>query len=80
MLRPRKETLDPCQFLFCLQNIVGRSGKQGFNLFQQQDACEIMSCIFEDLCGESTHAQELLTTTLKHLVTEMPPKLCQMKN
>ena len=26
--------------------------KQGFDLFKQQDVSEIMSCVFEELCGE----------------------------
>ena len=66
MLRSRKADLDPTQFLCCLENIVVKSGKEGFDLFQQQDASEVMSCAIEESCGELPHAQELLTTTLKH--------------
>ena len=37
----------------CLQNVVIKSRKCDFNLFQQQDASEIILCIFEELCVES---------------------------
>ena len=68
MLRSTKAVLDPSQLLRSLLNIVVKSGEQGFHLFQQQDAREIMFCIFQELCGESPYPQELLTTTLKHQV------------
>ena len=61
--------LDPSELLLCFQNIIVKSGKKGFDLFKQQDGSEIMSYVFEELCGESSHAQEVLTTTLKHQVT-----------
>ena len=53
MLRSRKTALDPPQFLLCLQNVLIKSGKSDFNLFQQQDASEIISYILEEeLCVE----------------------------
>ena len=56
MLKFKKAALDLSQFLRCLQNIAVMSRKQGFDLFQQQGASEIMSFIFEELCGELPHA------------------------
>ena len=38
-------------------------------MFKQQDAHEIMSSVFEGLCGESSPAQELPTTTLTYHIS-----------
>ena len=46
LLRSSKSPLDPSQFLRFLQGIVTKSGKPDFSLFHQQDAAEILSCIF----------------------------------
>ena len=69
MLRSRKTVLDPSQLLHCLQNVLIKSGKFNFNLFQQQDGSEIISCILEELCVESPHGQDILRTTLKNEVS-----------
>lgn len=37
-------------------------------MFQQQDTSEIISCVFDESCGESFHAQEMSTTILKSQV------------
>ena len=66
MRRSRKAALDPSQFLHHLQKIVIKSRKQCLHLFKQQDASEIMSCVFDELYGKSSHAQELLTNSFKH--------------
>ena len=50
MLRSSKSPLGPSQFLWFLQEVVTKSGKPNFSLFQQQDAAEILSCIFEEFC------------------------------
>ena len=70
MLMPKsmEAALDPSQFLRCTQNIIVKSGKKDFDLFQHQDASEIMSCVFDELSWESPHAQEMLTTILKNQV------------
>ena len=60
--------LDPSQFLRCTQNVIVKSGKKDFDLFQHQDASEIMSFVFDELSWESPHAQEMLTTILKNQV------------
>ena len=69
MLRSRKTVLDPSQLLHCLQNVLIKSGKSNFNLFQQQDGSEIISCILEELCVELPHAQDILRTTFKNEVS-----------
>ena len=46
-----------------------KSGTCDFNLLQQQDASEIISCILEELYLESPHAQDTLRTTLKNQVS-----------
>ena len=50
LLRSSESPLDPSQFLQFLQGVVTKSGKPNFSLFQQQDAAEILSCIFEEFC------------------------------
>ena len=60
LLRSSKSSLDPSQFLQFLQGIVTKSGKPNFSLFQQQDAAEILSCIFQEFCVESLHVQHML--------------------
>ena len=67
MLRSRKTALDPFQFFCCLKNVVNKSGKCDFNLLRQHDTNEIMSCIYEKLCSESSQAQDMRITTLKNL-------------
>lgn len=69
MLRSRKTALGLHRFLHCLQNILIKSGKPDFNLFQRQDTSEIISCILEELCEESPHGQDMLRTTLKYQVS-----------
>ena len=43
-----------------LQGFAIKSGKPNFSLFQQQNAVESFSCIFEEFCVESLHAQHKL--------------------
>ena len=64
MLKFRRTALDLSQFLCCLQIML-----KDFDLFWQKDASEIMSFVFKELCGQSPHAQEMLTTILKNQVT-----------
>ena len=52
--------MDPSQFLQLLQGVVTKPGKPNFSPFQQLDAAEILSCIFEEFCVESLHAQHVL--------------------
>ena len=52
MLRSKKTALDPPQFLRCLENVLIKSTKCAFNLFQQKDSSKIISCDLEELCVE----------------------------
>ena len=69
LLRSSKSPLDPSQFLQFLQGIVTKSGKPNFSLFQQQDAAEILSCIFEEFYVESLHVQHMLRFKLRYEIT-----------
>ena len=61
--------LDLSQFLRFLQGVVTKSGKPYFSLFQQQDAAEILSCIFEKVCVKSLHVQHMLRFKLRYKIT-----------
>ena len=54
MIRSKKTALNVCQLLCYLQNVVIKFRKSDFNLFQQQDASEIISCILEEMRVEVT--------------------------
>ena len=69
LLRSSKSPLDPSHFLRFLQEIVTKSGKPNFSLFQQQDAAEILSCIFEEFYVESLHVQHMLRFKLRYEIT-----------
>ena len=69
LLRSSKSPLDPSHFLRFLQGIVTKSGKPNFSLFQQQDAAEILSCIFEEFYVESLHVQHMLRFKLRYEIT-----------
>ena len=69
LLRSSKSPLDPSHFLRFLQGVVTKSGKPNFSLFQQQDAAEILSCIFEEFYVESLHVQHMLRFKLRYEIT-----------
>ena len=69
LLRSSKSLLDPSQFLWFLQGDLTKPGKPNFSLLQQQDAAEILSCIFEEFCVESLHVQHMLTFKLRYKIT-----------
>ena len=69
LLRSSKYPLDTSQFLRFLQGIVTKSGKPNFSLFHQQDAAEILSCIFEEFCVKSLHVQHMLRFKFRHEFT-----------
>ena len=60
LLRSSKSPSDPSHFLRFLQGVVTKSRKPNFSLFLQQDAAEIISCIFEEFGVESLHVQHML--------------------
>ena len=55
-------------FLF-LQEVVIKTTKPNFSLFQRQDTAKILSCIFEEFCVESFHAQHMLRFKLRNEYT-----------
>ena len=67
--RSSKSPLDLFQFLQFLQGVVTKSGKPNISLFQQQDTAEILSCVFEEFCVESLHAQYMLRFKLRNKIT-----------
>ena len=69
LLRSSRSPLDLSQFLWFLQGVVTKSGKPNFSLFQQQDAAEILSCIFEQFCVQSLHVQHMLRFKLRYEIT-----------
>ena len=69
MLTSSKGSVDPSQFLRSLELVLVKSGKSDFNLFQQQDACEILSCIIDELCVESPLASNLIKISVQNTIT-----------
>ena len=69
LLRSSKSPLDPSQFLRFLQGVVTNSGKPNFSLFQQQDAAEILFCIFVEFCVESLDVKHMLKFKLRYEIT-----------
>ena len=66
LLRSSKSPLDPPQFLRFLQGVVTKPAKPNFSLLHQEDAAEILSCIFEEFCVESLHVQHMLRYKLRY--------------
>ena len=62
LLKTSKAPLDPSQFLRYLKQIVikSRRNENEFNIFEQQDACEILSCILNGFCSDSVPALNLI--------------------
>ena len=69
LLSSSKSPLDPSQFLRFLGQVLTKSGRDDFNLFQQQDACEALSCILAELCAESLLASNLIKINVKNTIT-----------
>ena len=69
LLKTSEHPLDPSPFLRFLQQVLIRDGRTDFNLFQQQDACEILSCILNELCGESLLASHAINIHVRNSVT-----------
>ena len=69
LLRSSKSPLEPSQFLQFLHGIVTKSRKPNLSLFQQQDAAEILSYIFEKFWVESLHSQHMLRFMLRYKIT-----------
>ena len=66
MLRSSRSPLDPSQFLQFLQGVVTKSGKPNFSTAR---CSRLSSCIFEEFCVESLHAQHMLMFKLRNWIT-----------
>ena len=40
------------QFLKFLNQVLAKSGRKHFNIFEQQDTREILACVLDELCGD----------------------------
>ena len=69
LLKTSKTPIDPSQFLRFLKQVLVKSGRADFNLFQQQDAAEILSCILIELCSESPIASDMISVYVKNTTT-----------
>ena len=69
LLKTSRNALDPSQFLKRLDQLIKKAGNKSFKLFQQQDAAEVLSYILEELCSESIHAMNLLSTYTRQHIT-----------
>ena len=69
LLKTSKRPLDPSQFLRFLNQIVHRAGNLDFDLFQQQDAAEILGYILEEFCSECVQSRNLVSISIRQTVT-----------
>ena len=69
LLKSSKSALDPSHFLRHLKQIILKSGRPDFDIFQQQDAAEILLCVLEELCGESILAQDSINVQVRKSIT-----------
>ena len=69
LLTCSKSPIDPSQFLRFLQQVLIKSGQPDFNLYQQQDAAEILLHILNELSAECLHASNLINTLVRSTIT-----------
>ena len=55
-----KSAIHPSQFLRFLKQVLVKSGRPYFNIFEQQSTWEILACILGELCGDSILALDLV--------------------
>ena len=60
LLKSSKSAIDPSQFVRFLKQVLVKSGRPYFNIFDQQDAEIIMACILDELCGNFILALDLV--------------------
>ena len=65
LLKSSKSTIDPSQFLRFLEEVLVKSGRLHFNIFEQQDVGEILACILDELCGDFILALDLVQVKTK---------------
>ena len=59
-LKSSKSAIEPSQFLRFLKQVLVKSGRPYFNIFDQQDAEIIMACVLDELCGDFILALDLV--------------------
>ena len=69
LLRTSKQPIDPSHFLKHLNNTIIKSGKQNFNIFEQQDAAEVLSSIFEELFTVGISAMNMVKVSSRVTIT-----------
>ena len=69
LLKSSKKPIDPSNFLRNLQNAAIKSGKTDFNVFQQQDAAEVLTCILNELFSVGVSAQNMINVSIKVTIT-----------
>ena len=65
--KPSQTAIDPFQFLRFLKQVLVKSERPHFNIFQQQDAREILDCILYELCGDFILVQVKTRVTMDSL-------------
>ena len=68
LLKSSKSSLDPSHFLRHLKQVLIKFGRIDFDIFQQQDAAEILLCVLEELCDESILAQDSINIQVKKTI------------
>ena len=69
LLKTSKSPLDPSQFLRFLTHVLVISGRADFNIYQQQDGCEVLGCMLDEFCSESVYASDLTRIHVKNTVS-----------
>ena len=69
MLRSSRTAVDPSQFLRHLRITLIKSGKNEFNIFQQQDAAEILTHILNEFYVELPQIQQFLFSKMRNETT-----------
>ena len=68
LLKTAKAAIDPSPFLRFLKQVLMKMGRTDFDLFQQQDAGEILSCVLNELCSESVQSSDSIKLHVKNTV------------
>ena len=69
LLRSSKNPVDSSHFIRYFQKVVIDSGKLDFNVFQQQDAAEALTCILEELSTIGPSARSMIEVYFRVTIT-----------
>ena len=69
LLKTSKSPSDPSPFLRFLKQVLIKAGNVDFNILQQQDVCEVLSCVLDKLCSLSRHTLDLIKIHVKNTIT-----------